>query len=118
MESGAIKDFQLTATQGISRRPAIASRYNGTGWCTVGGSDYRPGTFDPRNYLQIDLLKDYTISSILLRGLKDDLIYSYGPKLKIQFQLSGSTSLQYYTDDQGRKVSEWLFAVSVVNSCI
>ena len=107
MESGSIKDSQISNGGTISYDRPQRSRYNvESGWCTLGGPDYDNGVFNSKYYLQVDLVVDHTISGILLQGLKNSNAYSYGTKIRIQWSDNASNAFGYYKDRAGNVVRD------------
>ena len=118
MESGDIKDSQIDYEKALahgSHQYVKDARYNvGDGWCTVQGP--KPGRFDPKLYLEVDLKSDHLVTSILLQGKKDSLYHSYGEKLQIQWKKSGDTDFGYFKGPNGRVISFYLYTLCLLGT--
>merc|ERR1711862_523210 len=98
IESGVIKDFQLTATSSLSTflgpEKFLQARLNlvGGAWCPSKSWSSK------LNYLEIDLLDDYVVSSILIQGryANDGLKNEFATHIMLKFWRKGYTEFLDY----------------------
>ena len=120
MASGKIKDNQISASSdGLKQYGPEQSRYFlGLGWCVRSITSSTPQF---KEYLQIDLMKPYTITQLWLQGARSPTFpFSYGSEFRLQYKLNGS--FQDYKDKNGKLVStdcvESSVCISVTNLSI
>ena len=103
MSSRKIKDNQISASNDVLNQygPEQSRYFIGLGWCV---RNIQSSTPQFKEYLQIDLMKPYTITQLWLQGARSPTFqYSYGSEFQLQYKLDGS--FLDYTDKHGKLVS-------------
>ena len=105
MESGAIKDSQISASHWLYKSTdyePIHARLNkdppSGSWCSQGIEEH------PNQYIQIDLLKNTKVTAIATQGRSK--FAEYIEKFQILYQRDGETSFRMYNESGTWKVNK------------